>query len=394
MSLPTDITTPEGGERWSFDRILALLDEQRRTGVLEVTAGTTRTRVHVRKGYVSHAERRDGIDWPVGAYLLDSGTLTDVQLFEARRQAERRNLPVEDVLVDGGVVSADVMKRFIDLQVAEVLYPLFLERSLDIRFLEERPETPRFATSLPVSFILKEAERRAELWPPLRQRVGRTTAVFRKDDALLPEILGYADPDPKAEPLPELSAGARVAFFHLGGARTVEQVARASGLGLFETYRALAELLDAYLITLADPNGKGERRADGPPPWRHVVTALTYAVFAALVFGGVQWVRGQADVLTVSAADPAGELGAVAGAVRAAQVRDAIQLFRLQRGTYPESLQELVAAGWVGPDVAPLLERMRYRRLIDSHTLEGPSLAPPPTDARESAGDASSPPND
>ena len=355
--------TDGASSEWTFGRVLALMDEQGRTGVLAVGGEHDQTRLHIRKGYVVYVDRPRGAEkWLLGEYLVSTRSAKLTDLLAALKESERTGGMVEDIIVERKLVSEDVLRRFSDLQVAELLFPLFPRTGLAIRFLEERPHSPEFVTPLPVSYILKEAERRAELWPAVRQRVGRPTAVYRKDGSVLPELLGYVQPDNDSdEPLPEISADARIVYFFVNGAKTVEQVARAAGLGLFETYRASAELLDAYLLTLVTTHGEGERTGAGESVLPRLVSIITYAVIAALLLLGAQWVIGRSSELRSSLTASSPAIDRVVERSRFHQIEGALQLHELQVGAYPEALADLVTGGYLGRDAAQAIGRLDYQ---------------------------------
>ncbi len=360
---------PSSNEEWTLTRTLALLGEQGRTGILEVTTSTTAARIHLRRGSVVYAEQTSGGQgWALGEFIVEGGALRSEALLDAKEEADRMGLGLEEYLIDRKLVSEDLVKRYGDLHVAEVLFPLFRQPRLGLRFLDERPKSPRLITALPVSYVIKEAARRAELWPGLRARVGGMRAIYTKDPGTLAELLGYVEPDGE-DPIPEISAGARVVFFHVNGRKTVEQVARASGLGVFETYRALGELLDAYLVELVSHEGAGERPAHPAVALVRLVSVLTYLVLAALLALGADWSWHHAKTIRLSLTASAPQIRALVEETHVAELATALQLFKVERGTYPDRLEELRDAGYMGAGVAEELERLQYAPAEDGFAL-------------------------
>ncbi len=356
-------------EEWTLTRTLALLGEQGRTGILEVTTPTTAARIHLRRGSVVYAEQTSGGQgWALGEFLVEGGALRSEALLDAKEEADRMGLSLEEYLIDRKLVSEDLVKRYGDLHVAEVLFPLFRQPRLGLRFLDERPKSPRLITALPVSYVIKEAERRAELWPGLRARVGGMRAIYTKDPGTLAELLGYVEPDSE-DPIPEISAGARVVFFHVNGRKTVEQVARASGLGVFETYRALGELLDAYLVELVTHEGVGERPTHPAVALVRLVSVLTYLILAALLALGVDWTWQHAGTIRLSLTASAPQIRALVAETHAIELATALQLYEVERGSYPERLSDLREAGYIGAGVAEALKGLRYAPAEDGFVL-------------------------
>lgn len=363
MVEPAPSQAPASGTRQRLSQLLERLDRQGRSGQVEVRSPRRRARVHIRKGYVVNTDVIEGAeDWALGAYLTESGTVDPADLMGAQRYADDKKMPLEDALLIRGLISEDVLKRFVDLQVQESLFPLFALPEVELEFLEERPRTPPLATSLPCTYVLKEADRRAELWPQLRRKVSPGRAVYKKDPALLPELLGYVESDgDDQEPLPEISASARVVFYHIDGVRTVSQVAKASGLGTFETFRALAELADNYLVELVTADGRGAdavRSQKSPMPT--FVMWIAYVVLAGLLALGLQWVASNADRLGSSLTASSGDIAPVVEAHRLRAVEHALESYHLRHGTYPESLSVLATEGYLGRDARESISTLTY----------------------------------
>lgn len=367
-----------GGGEWTFARVLQLMDQEGRTGVLEVGSGDDTTRIHLRKGYVVGVSEKVGRGgWLLADYLVHSGTVSAEALVGARRDAEKRRMDIEEVLVERKLVSEDILKRFVDQQHAELLFPLFRRQGLAIRFIEERPVQSRFATALPVSYVLKQAEREAAEWPALRQRVGLPESVYRKDGSVMAELLGYTEPDEDAsEPLPELGPNTRIVYFYVNGAKTVEQVARASGLTLYETYKAMNELLDSYLLTLVTTHGEGERAIGGGSPMARAVTVLTYLLLAGILAAGAQWASTHMSSLGVTATSSSPAIDGVVAEARLHTTHEAISLFHLHLGALPEPLDLLVDARYLRRSDAAVFDLLDYAPSGDVYTLRWRSAPP------------------
>ena len=356
------------GEDWTFSRVLTLMDEQDSTGILEIGVPSTgrTTHIHMRRGYVVDVEEVIGEHrWLLGDYLVLSGTTDQRKVVAAEKDAKRKNTTVSEALVEANVVSADVLKRFVDLQTTELLFPLFEEEGLQIQFLEERPRTNPHATDLPVSYLLKEAERRREHWPKLRESVGRTSAVYDADRSVLAELLGYDEPaedeDGEELAIPEVGMNTRIVFFLTNGAKTVEQVARASGLSLYDTYQAYNELLDFDVIDLVTPHSKGEERTTGGEHLSRLVAVFMYAFIAIVIGLGGQWflTHGEAFTPSSTASTPA-----IVEAVQTAtfeQIEVALQLYALRHGTFPGSLEDLVTSALLRPNTEETMRLLSYQ---------------------------------
>lgn len=347
---------------------LETVDREQRTGVLEIATAEGTTRIHVRRGHVvGVAQGTSARRWILADYLVDSGVVGQEALVAAKREADKRNEETEEVLVRRNAVSGDVLKRFVDLQAAELLFPLFRHGSLEIRFVEERPRVTRFATPLPIRYVLREGMQQAEQWPTLRQRLGRPSAIYDKDPTVMAELLGYETPDPE-DPLPELGANARIVYFFVDGTRTVEGVARASGLTLHATFAAMVELLDAGLIQLVTGHGEDEGGVREGSALPRVVTVLTSLLIVGILSLGALSVTDRLEAIrTADTDEPAASITQEA---RYRIVDEAIRIYAARHGELPSSLQTLIEEGYLRPDAADDLEALRYRPSDGGYHLE------------------------
>jgi hypothetical protein len=368
-------------EAWTLDRVLGVMESETRTGVLEAVTADLSARIHFRNGYIVGVSKTDASSrWRLGDYLSESGAVTVEQIVSAQREATKKGLDVEEVLVKHGRISEDGLRRFADTLVLDELMPLFRLKDADFKFLEERPIPTRFATQLPVSFVLREAERQAARYDALRQRVGHPTAIYRKDAAVMGEVLGYEEPA-RGETALDLSANARAVYFFLDGERSLQSVSHAAALTLFDTYIAINELLDAWVVSVVSALSSGVDRGRSASHLARVVTVLTWFIVLAVLGLGGEFAWRNLDRLGASAASAT--MGLPPDDPRVAQAvlqmtHDGLQLYRLQRGTFPESLADLAEEGLMPRQRSTLLADLRYAQVDGGYTLESapPALAP------------------
>ena len=342
---------------------ISSIGAQERNGVLEVTGAETVTRLHFRKGALVDAQRVAGSDlWPLGDYLTYGGILSPREVFKALETAARKNMQVEEVLITYEAVTDDLLTRFVGLQLEESLFPLFYLDTPLLAWFDERPKASRFCTPLPVEWIVKESRRRSDLWARLEESVGKKTAIFDKDGSNLAELLGYTHD--REEPLPSIGGNARIVFFFINGEKNVVQVARASGLGLFQVYQALYELIDVDVVELVSLSGEGERPATMRPYVRHIVLALTYAIFVFVLGLGVRWGINHGDDLQRHFLSHYVQDSRAEQATELQRLKSAMELHELEFGHYPTSVAELAEVGYALGDEEHL--KRTYRLEFDS----------------------------
>ena len=350
---------------WTLARILQLMDEQQRTGILYVSHEGHDVRLHIRHGYVVHVDETAGSDqWVLGQFLLGTNTLSSERLLAAQQRAESLGLSLGETLVSQRLVSDDTLKRFNDLQVKEILFPLFHEQGMALRFAEERPLQPKYVSPLPVAYILKEAQRRAESWSTLRQTVGSRSAVYRKQDVSLSLVLGISDEglakQQHHDSVTNLSASARLVFYFVNGQKTVEQLARATGLGIFDTYTVLVELLEADLVAIHELRGEGEITYTGTSAQVRAISIVSYLLLALVVGFSVQWLVSQGSHLTQSITVDSGQVDSLVSKVHINQIHQALEHHELRFGRYPDRLEDLLDTKLLVEEARSVFDQLAY----------------------------------
>ena len=358
----------ESAPREPLAREIHDIGQEERNGVLEVTGAETVTRLHFRKGSLVHAERAAGSDiWPLGDYLTFGGVLRPKDVAKALRAAEQKNIQAEEALLGMDGVTEDLLTRFIDLQLEESLFPLFNLQSPILTWLDERPKVVSLGTPLPTEWILKESRRRADIWPRLEDSVGRKTAIYDKDAGCLAELLGYTHD--REEPLPSIGGNARIVFFYINGAKTVVQIARASGLGLFQVYQAIDELIDADVVEVVALRGEGEQPPIFRPYLRNALLVLTYAILALGLGLGVEWGLEHGNRLEEHLISHYGQELTESPAAEMTRLTASLELHELEFGHYPTSFTELVEVGYRLGNVDRLQEDYRLTLGSDGYKV-------------------------
>lgn len=244
----------------TFAGILKLMYAKKKTGVLSVKTSDGENRLHFDDGKIVAVETPEGKEWPIGDFLVDGGTVSRARVMRALRIARKKDRSPEQVLVEKKYVSADVLRKFVDLHAREMVLPLFGLVGIRVSLLNEQPKPNPWMPPIPVPFLLKEGERRTREWPALQKRIPSVRAVYEKDRAFLDQL--FREGEEEGNPLfsdkvdPDLGAHERVVYYYVDGKRPLRQVARTAGLDMFSTYRAMYTLQKKYMVKLVTPKGK------------------------------------------------------------------------------------------------------------------------------------------
>jgi uncharacterized protein DUF4388 len=343
---------------FAVSEILQLLGTQKKTGCLRLEWSGERAHVYVHDGrVVSTREAGMGLDDPLLRFLTDAHRLSDEQRRGLQSIHKESNRDLEELLVNGRYMEAEELKVFIERQILDDIMRLMRWENGSYRFDPRQTWTVTPLVRLGMEGVLIEASRRLD-----EQK--RFMAEFKDPHALL-GVCDLPDPDePLADEEKEL-------FGIIDGQHTVAEVVEAAPLCEYEAYEALHRMLEARWIEIAgrrDP-GRGvgmqpERRPDRTARRRASIGGqLLVATGALLAVAGLQFaarlIRPQA------ARAPADDVFA---ATQLGHIRYALDLYRRERGSYPERLRTLVEDDWVDPAMVNLPGyRIQYRMVQEGN---------------------------
>jgi hypothetical protein len=374
--------------------ILQLIGQQAKSGVLHLANRSDEIHVLVSSGNVVSAEYAGRKSREkLGAMLVRAGLITQAQLQVALDVQKRTLRRLGDILVELGMVTKEELKEMTALQTTETVYRLFHWKSGTYEFEPGEVEFDReTVTPLRCESILMEGFRQVDEWPMIKRKIGSTQMVFErvKELGLERSRAAWSRPGPAAEEPrrgdDEASALGRNEWrvYELAvPGRTVERIADLSRLGEFEACKALFNLVNLGVLRAIAPTRRsaaaevGAYARDWQQKLRRGATRLLATAAIALALAALAFVvTGSGQAL-----DPAG--GQAFRDNRAERflarwqlerIRSALQVYRLENGTYPAALSALVEAGLLAPrDLRyPWEQEYWYRR-----DGEGYRLLPP-----------------
>lgn len=334
----------------SFAGILKLLYSNGKTGLLKVQSAEGELLLHFREGKIINVEMPRGQEWIIGQYLTQGEVLSSRRLVKALDLAAKKNKTPEDVLVDKRYISPDVLKRYMDLYTREVILPLFGKVGLVCSFqAADEPIENKWLPPVSVPYLLKEGERRAREWPLLNKRIPTSDIVYVKDKSFISQVV--KDGEENGSPLfsdkldPELGANERIIYYFVDGRRSVKQLARASGLDLFSTYRAMHNLEGKFMVKVTKTRSTGINRENTVIPY--LVKALFYGIII-IALAGLTLLRP--GLIKVATGEEEVDIHRLTDAQHRADqeiLRQSLSTFFLERLTCPTNLNELVTRGLV-----------------------------------------------
>lgn len=372
---------------FSLADILQLIGLQRKTGVLLLRRGEEEVRVGFEGGRVVSAEATlRPPDSLIGQYLLRSGKLTEQRLEAALREQRETMQRLGHLLVDKRWIDRDTIRRLLTLQLSETVYDLFRWKDGEYDF---QPGVTtawdrEFVEPIQCDTLLMQGAQMVDEWPIIERVIPSAAVVLRPTREAGRFLATTTDSQEgsgtvydqdidfgfiPADPLQEREGGLRLgereraALRWVDGQRTASEVAEMSGLGSFETFKTLAQLIELKLLEpvpsemppAAAPAFSLLRSAAAARMARLVVILL--AAFGTLAAAQDLWrafLPGTRPLPLPATAASAEWIGRTAGldvvrraasVARMARIERGLQVHYLSHGTWPRRLDEVVERG-------------------------------------------------
>ncbi|MCB9527749.1 MAG: DUF4388 domain-containing protein [Myxococcales bacterium] len=362
--------------------ILQLIGSQQKTGILHVTGGESGEEVMISfssgriiRTDVNNRHKRDLL----GQMLIAAGEIDKEQLGAALKSQKKSLKRLGDVLVEDGTVRREAINQLADLQARETLYRLFEWKSGQYRFESKPPNFTRpSGTAISSESLLMEGFRMLDEWPLIRARINNYSVVYRQtdkartigdesqalerilDDAFVEASMGGGggdglddgfDFDESLSGSGGLGDTERAVLALVDGQRDVHQIVDRSRLGEFETSKALLTLLNEEYI---EPT-KVKKALDAPSrrpgvAWRQLAVRLVVnATLLGLIVVGVLFMPRSRIQLHRNTERVAGEALDRLRANRLVAIGNALEVYRVENGAYPDTLAALTEARLIEP---------------------------------------------
>jgi hypothetical protein len=376
--------------------ILQLIGQQAKSGVLHLESRDDHIHIAIADGNVVRAESAGRKTRErLGNLFVRAEVITEEELayaLDAQRRSLRR---LGDILVELGLVTKQDLREMTALQTTETVYRLFHWKTGTYEFepgeVEWDPET---VTPLRAESVLMEGFRQVDEWPLVRRKITSTAMTFERLKTLEPDRGGRKEkekerkegddvdaafdslgdePEVKKGEFANLGRNERRCFELSEPGRTVEKIVDLSRLGEFETCKALLNLVNlGYLKGIAPANRAAAAVGAYAQDWqarirRGAARVVTTLVIAAALAGIGYWVDKRGVFYRGGAGGTAvrdNTAQRFLARYQQERLRGALEIYRLERGQYPDTLARLVEAGLASPrDVTyPWTEPYYYRR--------------------------------
>lgn len=207
-------------------------------GELHIFDGQSHRTLAVHQGAVKYA-LSDHPDDRLGQVMYRHGVLSRAELDELLRDVgpEKR---LGQLVLERGVLTQEQLFGQLQRQIEQIFFSALLTRGGQYVFSvpDDSQEPPVHTVHLPIQALLMEGVQRIDEMALFRERI--------PSDDLCPVV------QPKATRL-SLDENAQLVITYADGLRTIEEISRESGLGLFMTIKALYGMLQQGGVLLRRP---------------------------------------------------------------------------------------------------------------------------------------------
>lgn len=345
--------------------IFQLIFHQRKTGTLTIKWEKKKASVLLDNGMVVSAEssERLGPD-RVGEILIRAEKITKENLREALNRQKDTGQKLGLILEEMALITRGDLQRALRLQVRETIFQLFRIKDGEYTFEQSDVEYDKdYLSPISTEFILMEGIRRIDEWPFVEKMISSFDIIFEMNPDKKLDI--PAEKEVKNEQTKEeddfgiteseggLSQGEINIYKLLDGNRDVNAIIAISQIGDFDSCKALSNLLMGGYIKRSEVTEEDlERRRPSPIiagikeiRSRYGGPTDIFVLFSGIIILGIA-------ILTINFEPIDSNLfnGLIYPHItrnRIERIRQAVNIYRLNKKDLPGEIRELVEAGYI-----------------------------------------------
>lgn len=323
-------------DHFGIAEILQLIGQQTKNGQLRLRSQGVEVRIWFDGGDIVAAEQTGGHgDHRLGQLLVRAGLIKEQDLEDALDEQRRTLRRLGDILVSRGALQPGELEEMARLQTTEILYGLFTWKSGSYEFVVGEVRERGFFAPIRAEAVLMEGFRMLDEWPLLEQRLPSRKVAFERLAPL---------PDGNDAPA-EIGPAERRVYDLVKSGRSVARLIELSRLGEFETCKALCTLLDHGLLATTELEADVGRRRSRSRWQGRAAAAGTWMLL--VVFAGLVLVFAWKNVTDDWRAVPT--LQTMVERRDEALLLRRLEIFRLETGSLPDTLEELGGEGPIPP---------------------------------------------
>jgi len=362
--------------------ILQLLWRQQKSGLLQLYKGKKQVNLGFFQGNIVYIEPLGtGLDKLFGRALIKAELIDDSDLQRLMNIHYRTLKKLNQIILDENLLATNQVQAILNLLCTELAYQVLTWEKGEYNFLAENEEQLSFTRmiDLKVDQVLMEGMRQMDEWPGIRKKIKGEKIIFQKIKDLSIYIPGQQGSTPgdiiagKGK-YREIGSGEKKVFQQVNGLFDVEKLAYITRIGLFETSRALKNLLGADLIKLAKASSRKKAGASHGRKSRitFLSTLLNLSAAAVLILASYMlydYARSLDEINPFShyLCPLDQQVKTMTQYNRYIRGRHAIRVYWVEKGKLPTKVDQLTEGGFLKKN---LLYQAEFKQIIHSFNLK------------------------
>ncbi len=307
--------------------ILQLIYYQKKTGMLLIEGPIDRVKVYFNEGnVVTIKSARRPEDNRLGRILLKKEIITEKDLAEVLEEQKNTGGRLGAILIKRGLVTREALTEIIERQIIDQIVHLFSWKEGTYEFLPQGvPVDKDIGISLDTQHILMEGLRIVDEWSVIEGMLTLDT-IFRKTGAGLAE-----------EDSPELDDFEKEVLSLVDGENDVSTIVELSSGDDFAISKMLVQFLErGWIEPVVEGAEVREEIAKSRLPYSMIISiAVPVLLLIALGVSGLTVVLQSLDMF-----------GRASTSSILSSLREEVELYRMQKGGYPERLPSSSRDEW------------------------------------------------
>jgi hypothetical protein len=332
---------------FSITEIIQLIGQQLKTGILKIRRGKNVVEIYFVDGMIVHVySNYRGEKDLIGEILVKAGLITEEQLERVLRIQKETLKYLGEILVELQLLGKEDVLKVISTQIYETIYDLFWWEdgtfNFDLKLVESYKKIP-FALS--TEQVLLNILRMVDEWSEIEKKIFSPHLVFKK--ALTLEEKPIDAQTPQTYLKEKLTSEQELIYNLLDGTRTVQEMIDRSLLGKFNTSEILSDLLDMGLIEIVGIRTPSLIKKVSMISFRGALVFIYFGAILLFILLLVVYSKPNFLGYFLNSRIQRVNIEVPTHFVLKAQldrIKNALEIYYLRRGRYPQQLEELISA--------------------------------------------------
>jgi hypothetical protein len=332
---------------FSITEIIQLIGQQLKTGILNIRRGKNLVEIYFVDGMIVHVySNYRGKKDLIGEILVKAQLITEEQLERVLRIQKETLKYLGEILVELRLLTKDDVLKVISTQIYETIYDLFWWEdgtfNFDLKLVESYKKIP-FALS--TEQVLLNILRMVDEWSEIEKKIFSPNLVFKKTLGLGEKSIDALSPESYLKE--KLTCEQELIYNLSDRTRTVQEIIDRSLLGKFNASEILSDLLEMGLIEIAGIRTPSLIKKVSMINFREALAFVSFGafllfVFILLIYFKPNFLNHFSD-LRIERTDIEPPAHFVLK-TQLDRIKKALEIYYLERGRYPQQLEELISA--------------------------------------------------